>query len=41
MRAVGVYRAGSGKTAAYVWPMLAHIMDQPELAPGDGPIGLV
>ena len=25
---------GSGKTAAYLWPLLVHIMDQAELAKG-------
>ena len=34
-------KTGSGKTAAFLWPMLVHIMDQPELEPGDGPIGLI
>ncbi len=33
--------AGSGKTMAFVWPMLVHIMDQPELAKDDGPIGII
>ena len=30
---------GSGKTAAFLWPMIVHIMDQPHLQRGDGPIG--
>ncbi|RUS76863.1 hypothetical protein EGW08_015373 [Elysia chlorotica] len=38
---IGVAKTGSGKTAAFLWPMLIHIMDQPELQPGDGPIGLI
>ncbi|KAJ3108593.1 hypothetical protein HDU96_007482, partial [Phlyctochytrium bullatum] len=38
---IGIAATGSGKTAAFVWPMLTHIMDQPELEKGDGPIGLV
>lgn len=38
---IGIAKTGSGKTAAFVWPMLVHIMDQKELAPGDGPIGLI
>ena len=38
---LGIAKTGSGKTAAYLWPMLIHIMDQPELKPGDGPIGLI
>ena len=32
---------GSGKTAAFVLPMVVHIMDQPELGKGEGPIGLI
>lgn len=39
--AIGIAKTGSGKTAAFIWPMLVHIMDQRELAPGDGPIGLI
>lgn len=38
---IGIAKTGSGKTAAFVWPMLVHIMDQKELQPGDGPIGLI
>lgn len=38
---IGIARTGSGKTMAFVWPMLVHIMDQPELVDGDGPIGLI
>ncbi|KAG8268476.1 ATP-dependent RNA helicase ddx42 [Homalodisca vitripennis] len=38
---IGIAKTGSGKTAAFIWPMLIHIMDQKELAPGDGPIGLI
>ena len=37
----GIAKTGSGKTAAFIWPMLVHIMDQRELKPGDGPIGLI
>ncbi|KAJ3297893.1 ATP-dependent RNA helicase ddx42 [Rhizoclosmatium sp. JEL0117] len=36
-----VSKTGSGKTAAFVWPMIVHMMDQPELEWGDGPIGLI
>lgn len=39
--AIGIAKTGSGKTAAFIWPMLVHIMDQRELAPGEGPIGLI
>lgn len=38
---IGIAKTGSGKTAAYLWPMIVHIMDQRELQPGDGPIGLI
>lgn len=38
---IGIAKTGSGKTAAFVLPMLVHIMDQEELVKGDGPIGLV
>ncbi|KAM7358311.1 ATP-dependent RNA helicase DDX42 [Cochliomyia hominivorax] len=38
---IGIAKTGSGKTAAFIWPMLVHIMDQRVLKPGDGPIGLI
>lgn len=38
---IGIAKTGSGKTAAFVLPMLIHIMDQEELVKGDGPIGLI
>jgi len=38
---IGIAKTGSGKTAAFLWPALVHIMDQPELEPGDGPIALI
>ena len=38
---LGIAKTGSGKTAAFLWPMLVHIMDQPEMQEGDGPIGLI
>ncbi|KAL1137792.1 hypothetical protein AAG570_009488 [Ranatra chinensis] len=38
---IGIAKTGSGKTAAFIWPMLVHIMDQTELEPNDGPIGLI
>lgn len=37
----GIAKTGSGKTVAFIWPLLVHIMDQKELAVGDGPIGLI
>ncbi|XP_072418007.1 ATP-dependent RNA helicase DDX42 isoform X2 [Chiloscyllium punctatum] len=38
---IGIAKTGSGKTAAFIWPMLIHIMDQRELELGDGPIGVI
>ncbi|GFY76793.1 ATP-dependent RNA helicase DDX42 [Trichonephila inaurata madagascariensis] len=38
---IGIAKTGSGKTAAFIWPLLVHIMDQKELETGDGPIGLI
>lgn len=38
---IGIAKTGSGKTAAFIWPLLVHILDQPELKMGDGPIGLI
>lgn len=38
---IGIAKTGSGKTAAFVWPMLVHVMAQAELKPGDGPIALI
>ncbi|PRW59097.1 DEAD-box ATP-dependent RNA helicase 24 [Chlorella sorokiniana] len=38
---LGIAKTGSGKTAAFVLPMLVHIMDQPELAKGEGPIAVI
>ncbi|CDW58801.1 ATP dependent RNA helicase DDX42 [Trichuris trichiura] len=38
---VGIAKTGSGKTAAYLWPALYHIMDQRDLQPNEGPICLI
>ncbi|KAF2304788.1 hypothetical protein GH714_037976 [Hevea brasiliensis] len=38
---IGIAKTGSGKTAAFVLPMIVHIMDQPELQKGEGPIGVI
>ena len=38
---IGIAKTGSGKTAAFLWPMLLHIVDQPRLLKGEGPIGLI
>uniref|UniRef100_A0A8R1U2A7 RNA helicase n=1 Tax=Onchocerca volvulus TaxID=6282 RepID=A0A8R1U2A7_ONCVO len=38
---LGIAKTGSGKTVAYLWPAIIHIMDQPDLKESDGPIALV
>ncbi|PKU86302.1 DEAD-box ATP-dependent RNA helicase 24 [Dendrobium catenatum] len=38
---IGIAKTGSGKTAAFILPMVVHIMDQPELKKEEGPIGVV
>ncbi|MFT7814768.1 ATP-dependent RNA helicase DDX42 [Arapaima gigas] len=38
---IGIAKTGSGKTAAFIWPMLVHIMDQKELQTGEGPIAVI
>ncbi|VDM41431.1 unnamed protein product [Toxocara canis] len=38
---LGIAKTGSGKTVAYLWPAIVHIMDQPQLKEGDGPIALI
>ncbi|XP_067088416.1 ATP-dependent RNA helicase DDX42 [Osmerus mordax] len=38
---IGIAKTGSGKTAAFIWPMLVHIMDQKELDTGEGPIAII
>ncbi|XP_047333912.1 DEAD-box ATP-dependent RNA helicase 24 [Impatiens glandulifera] len=38
---IGIAKTGSGKTAAFVLPMIVHIMDQPELRKEEGPIGVI
>ncbi|KAK6937269.1 DEAD/DEAH box helicase domain [Dillenia turbinata] len=38
---IGIAKTGSGKTAAFVLPLIVHIMDQPELAKEEGPIGVI
>lgn len=38
---IGVAKTGSGKTMAFVLPMLRHIKDQDPVSGDDGPIGLI
>ncbi|XP_059311790.1 DEAD-box ATP-dependent RNA helicase 24 [Lycium ferocissimum] len=38
---IGIAKTGSGKTAAFVLPMIVHIMDQRELQKEEGPIGVI
>ncbi|RKP01844.1 hypothetical protein CXG81DRAFT_11475 [Caulochytrium protostelioides] len=38
---IGVARTGSGKTVAFLLPMLRHIKNQPPRTGDDGPIGLI
>ena len=30
-----------GKTFSYVWPMIVHVINQPQMKAGDGPIGII
>jgi ATP-dependent RNA helicase DDX46/PRP5 len=38
---IGIAKTGSGKTLAFLLPMFRHILDQPKLEHGDGPIAVV
>lgn len=38
---IGIAETGSGKTVAYLMPMLVHAIAQPELKKDEGPIGVV
>ena len=38
---IAVAKTGSGKTLGYLLPLFRHIMDQPPIQEGDGPIGLI
>jgi DEAD/DEAH box helicase len=38
---IGVAKTGSGKTLAFLLPLFRHILDQPPLQDGEGPVGLV
>ena len=36
---LGIAQTGCGKTLAFLIPMFRHVLDQPFLEEGDGPIG--
>ena len=38
---IGIAKTGSEKTAGFLWPLLVHAIDQPELKEEDGPIGMI
>lgn len=38
---IGIAKTGSGKTLAFTLPMVRHVMDQREIARGEGPIAVV
>lgn len=38
---IGIAKTGSGKTAAFVLPMIVHLLDQEEVGKGEGPIGVI
>ncbi|XP_070186691.1 probable ATP-dependent RNA helicase DDX46 isoform X2 [Littorina saxatilis] len=38
---IGIAKTGSGKTLGFVLPMLRHIMDQPPIDEGDGPVAVI
>ncbi|KAG5190312.1 putative DEAD/DEAH box RNA helicase [Tribonema minus] len=38
---IGVAKTGSGKTFAFVWPVLVHVMAQREIEDGEGPIAVI
>lgn len=38
---IGIAKTGSGKTVAFLLPMLRHVLDQRPLAPTEGPVVLV
>ncbi|EFA08520.1 ATP-dependent RNA helicase DDX42 [Tribolium castaneum] len=38
---LGIAQTGSGKTAAFLWPLLKHVSTQPPVTAGEGPAALI
>ncbi|XP_055343438.1 probable ATP-dependent RNA helicase DDX46 [Paramacrobiotus metropolitanus] len=38
---IGIAKTGSGKTLAFLLPMFRHVLDQPHLEEGEGPVALI
>ena len=38
---IGIAKTGSGKTLAFLLPLFRHVLDQPPLEEGDGPIAVI
>ncbi|XP_067937972.1 probable ATP-dependent RNA helicase DDX46 [Watersipora subatra] len=38
---IGIAKTGSGKTVAFLLPMLRHVLDQEPIEEGDGPLGII
>lgn len=38
---IGIAKTGSGKTLAFILPMFRHILDQPVLEDGEGPVAII
>ena len=38
---IGIAETGSGKTFAYLFPLIKHVSNQRPVSDGEGPIGLI